>query len=39
MRVLLHDFGLRADGVIAAALYLAATLGSILTAVILLGMN
>ncbi|HLF32359.1 MAG TPA: fumarate reductase subunit FrdD [Xanthomonadales bacterium] len=37
MRVLLHDFGLRADGIIAAVLYLLAAVGSILSAVILIG--
>lgn len=36
MRVLFHDFGVRADGAVATALYLLATAGSVLTAVFLL---
>jgi len=36
MRVLFHDFGVRADGTIATALYLLATAGSVLAAVFLL---
>lgn len=39
MRVLLHDFGLRADAAVAVVLYLLATLGSILAAAILLGVH
>lgn len=36
MRVLFHDFGIRADGLIATTLYLLATLGSVLATVLLL---
>jgi fumarate reductase subunit D len=32
MRVISHDFGVRADGVIASILYLLATLGTVLAA-------
>lgn len=35
MRVLLHDLGLRADGPVAIALYLLASLGTVAAAVIL----
>jgi fumarate reductase subunit D len=36
MRVLFHDFGVRADGVIATLLYLLAALASVLAAALLL---
>jgi fumarate reductase subunit D len=34
-RVMFHDFGVRADGLVANILYLAATLGSVMTVVYL----
>jgi len=36
LRVVFHDFGVRADGVIATTLYLLAALASVLTAALLL---
>ena len=36
MRVVFHDFGVRADGLIATVLYLLAALASVLTAALLL---
>jgi len=36
LRVVFHDFGVRADGLIATILYLLAALGSVLTAALLL---
>jgi len=39
MRVLLHDFGLRADGPAALVLYLLASLGTVAAAVFLVGIH
>jgi fumarate reductase subunit D len=38
-RVVFHDFGMRADGVIATVLYLLATVATVLAAIILVAMG